>query len=119
MRKMQAHSNRWQIDSSRPARREQQLCQVVGVVYQQDQYESLLIFLALHINVPVILQKDEQETVIKPCVYLIGDLNPAVFLQKKFAGKAMPLLAPQIEAHEKIAMHLDKGIPDMEASKKY
>ena len=73
----------------------------------------------VQINVPVKLQSDEQDAVIKPGDYLIGDLNGVVCLPKELAEKAIPLLGSQVEADEKIALELDRGMAFTEASKKH
>lgn len=73
----------------------------------------------MKVNVPVRLQSDEQDAVIKPGDYLLGDLNGVVCLPKELAEKAIPLMALQVEADEKVAFELDRGMRFVEASKKH
>jgi len=65
------------------------------------------------------LQSDIQDIVINPGDYLVGDLNGVVCLPKKLAEKAISLIAPQVEADEKIAADVQKGMLFSEASKKH
>ena len=68
---------------------------------------------------PVKLQSDEQDIVIKPGDYFVGDLNGVVCLPKELAQKAIPLMRPQIEADEMVALELDRGMSFVDASKKH
>jgi regulator of RNase E activity RraA len=65
------------------------------------------------------LQSDIQDLVISPGDYLIGDLNGVVCLPKQLAEKAISLIAPQVEADEKMAADIQKGVVFSEASKKH
>jgi hypothetical protein len=71
------------------------------------------------INMPVKLQPDEQEAVIKLGNYLIENLNGVVCLPRELAAKAVPLMGPQVEVNEKVAAELERGVTFMEASKKH
>jgi regulator of RNase E activity RraA len=73
----------------------------------------------IQINVPVKLQSDEQDAVIRPGDYLIGDLNGVVCLPKDLAEKVIPLMGPQVEADKKTGLELDRGMTFVEASKKH
>ncbi|RKU40404.1 hypothetical protein DL546_000260 [Coniochaeta pulveracea] len=71
------------------------------------------------VNVSVKLQTDEQDMTINPGDYLIGDLNGVVVLPKELAGKAIPLMAKQVAADEKMAVAIKEGMSFAEASKKF
>ena len=73
----------------------------------------------LKTNTPVKLQTDDQNAVINPGDYLIGDLNGVVCLPKNLAEKAISLMASQVEADEKISADIQKGMAFSEASKKH
>ncbi|KAI0802431.1 RraA-like protein [Xylaria sp. FL0064] len=71
------------------------------------------------VNVPVKLQTDEQDMDIRPGDYLIADLNGVVVLPVELAEKALPLMQKQVEADEKMAIEIKKGMSFVEASKKF
>ncbi|KAF6220415.1 hypothetical protein HO133_002847 [Letharia lupina] len=71
------------------------------------------------VNVPVRLQSEEQEAIVYPEDYLIGDLNGVVCLPKGLAEKAVALMASQVEADERIARDLAEGRPFGESSKEH
>ncbi|KAB5550026.1 ribonuclease E inhibitor RraA/Dimethylmenaquinone methyltransferase [Coniochaeta sp. 2T2.1] len=71
------------------------------------------------VNVPVKLQTDEQDIIINPGDYLIGDLNGVVVLPRELAEKALPLMAAQVAADSKMAVEIEKGMPFSEASKRF
>jgi regulator of RNase E activity RraA len=71
------------------------------------------------VNVPVKLQTDEQDMTINPGDYLIGDLNGVVVLPKELAEKAIPLMAKQVTADEKMAAAIKEGMSFAEASRKF
>ena len=63
------------------------------------------------------LQSEEQEAVINPDDYLIGDLNGVVCLPRGLAEKAIELMASQVEADVKVARDITGGQTFTEASK--
>jgi regulator of RNase E activity RraA len=65
------------------------------------------------------LQSTEQEVIINPGDYLIGDLNGVVCLPKALAEKVLALLLPQAEADKRVAFDIQMGKPFLEASKKH
>ncbi|KAK4193263.1 ribonuclease E inhibitor RraA/Dimethylmenaquinone methyltransferase [Podospora australis] len=71
------------------------------------------------VNVPVKLQSEEQRDymAISPGDYLIGDLNGVVLLPKNLAERAVELIPKQVEADEKMAVEIKKGMSFVEASK--
>jgi regulator of RNase E activity RraA len=71
------------------------------------------------VNVPVRLQTDEQDMEVRPGDYLIGDLNGVVVLPAELAEQALPLMRKQVEADEKMAVEIKKGMGFSEASKKF
>lgn len=71
------------------------------------------------VNVPVKLQASEQDTTIRPGDYLIGDANGVVLLPRELALQALPLMAKQVEADDKMAEDIQKGMSFVEASKKH
>ncbi|KAH9888647.1 ribonuclease E inhibitor RraA/Dimethylmenaquinone methyltransferase [Xylariomycetidae sp. FL2044] len=71
------------------------------------------------VNVPVKLQTDEQYMDIRPGDYIIGDLNGVVVLPAELADQVAPLMAKQVEADEKMAIEIQKGMTFTEASKKF
>ena len=71
------------------------------------------------INVPVRLQSEDQEATISPGDYLIGDLNGVVCLPKGLVGRAVALMASQVEADGKIAKDIQNGRTFQEASKEH
>ncbi|KAI0532496.1 RraA-like protein [Xylaria digitata] len=71
------------------------------------------------VNVPVKLQTDEQDMEIRPGDYLIADINGVVVLPVELAEKALPLMQKQVEADEKMAVKIKKGMSFVEASKKF
>lgn len=68
---------------------------------------------------PVKLQTDEQDMTIRPGDYLIGDVNGVVVLPKELAEQAIPLMKKQVEADEKMAVEIAKGMSFSEASKMF
>ncbi|KAI1186915.1 RraA-like protein [Nemania serpens] len=71
------------------------------------------------VNVPVKLQTDEQDMEIRPGDYLIADVNGVVVLPVELAEKALPLMQKQVEADEKMAVEIKKGMSFVEASEKF
>ncbi|KAI1654628.1 RraA-like protein [Daldinia decipiens] len=71
------------------------------------------------VNVPVKLQTDEQDMDIRPGDYLIADLNGVVVLPVELAEQALPLMQKQVEADDKMAEAIKKGMGFAEASKKF
>lgn len=65
------------------------------------------------------LQSEDQEAVIQPGDFIIGDLNGVVCLPQGLAEKAIDLMASQVEADEKIARDLKAGKTFTEASKEH
>lgn len=71
------------------------------------------------VNVPVRLQSGEQEAVVCPGDYLVGDLNGVVCVPRGLAEKAVRLLAGLVEADERIARDLAGGRPFGESSREH
>ncbi|KAI2604995.1 RraA-like protein [Hypoxylon fragiforme] len=71
------------------------------------------------VNVPVKLQTHEQDMEIRPGDYLIADLNGVVVLPFELAEQALPLMQKQVEADDKMAFEIRKGMSFTEASKKF
>ncbi|KAI1140974.1 RraA-like protein [Hypoxylon sp. FL0543] len=71
------------------------------------------------VNVPVKLQTDEQAMEIRPGDYLIADLNGVVVLPVELAEQALPLMRKQVEADDKMAVEIRKGMTFTEASKTF
>ncbi|KAI0544707.1 RraA-like protein [Xylaria curta] len=71
------------------------------------------------VNVPVKLQTEDQDMEIRPGDYLIADVNGVVVLPVELAEQALPLMQKQVEADEKMAMEIKKGMSFVEASKKF
>ena len=71
------------------------------------------------VDVPVRLQSEEQEAVVRPGDYLVGDLNGVVCLPRGLAGKAVALMASQVEADERIAGDMARGRPFGESSREH
>ncbi|KAI1114648.1 RraA-like protein [Nemania sp. NC0429] len=71
------------------------------------------------VDVPVKLQTDEQDMEIRPGDYLIADVNGVVVLPVELAEEALPLMQKQVEADEKMAVEIKKGMSFVEASKKF
>ncbi|TGJ84812.1 hypothetical protein E0Z10_g3986 [Xylaria hypoxylon] len=69
------------------------------------------------VNVPVKLQTDEQDMEIRPGDYLIADINGVVVLPVELAEKALPLMQKQVEADEKMAAEIKKGMSFVEATR--
>ncbi|KAI9695197.1 MAG: hypothetical protein M1820_008833 [Bogoriella megaspora] len=69
------------------------------------------------INAPVFLQSEDQDAVINPGDYLIGDLNGVVLLPQGLAEKALELMQSQVEADDKIAQDIKAGKTFTESSK--
>lgn len=65
------------------------------------------------------LQTEDQEATIHPGDYLIGDLNGVVCVPKALAGKAVALMASQVEADGRIAEDLKRGRSFQEASREH
>ena len=63
------------------------------------------------------LQSEEQDAVINPGDFLIGDLNGVVCLPQQLAEKVIDLLPSQIAADEKVAADIKAGKTFTEASK--
>lgn len=73
----------------------------------------------LQINVPVRLNSEDQEVIINPGDYLIGDLNGVVCLPQALAEKAVELMASQVAADERMARDVKQGKTFAEASKEH
>lgn len=71
---------------------------------------------AYQINVPVRLQTTEQEAIINPGDYLVGDLNGVVCLPKHLAEKTLALMGPQVEADRRVALDIQFGHTFLAAS---
>ncbi|KAL7621260.1 hypothetical protein AAE478_008577 [Parahypoxylon ruwenzoriense] len=71
------------------------------------------------VNVAVKLQTDEQDMEIRPGDYLIADLNGVVVLPSELAEQALPLMQKQVEADDKMAAGIKKGMSFTEASQKF
>ncbi|CAJ2503883.1 Uu.00g112770.m01.CDS01 [Anthostomella pinea] len=71
------------------------------------------------VNVPVQLQTDEQDMVIRPGDYIVADLNGVVVLPVELAEQALPLMKKQVEADERMAVEIRKGMSFSEASQKF
>lgn len=69
------------------------------------------------VNVPVRLQCEEQEAVVCPGDYLIGDLNGVICLPQGLAEKAVMLMESQVEADKRIKRDLEGGRPFAESSR--
>jgi regulator of RNase E activity RraA len=65
------------------------------------------------------LQSTEQEAVINPGDYLVGDLNGVVCLPRHLAEKALALMGPQVEADRLVALDIQQGKSFLEASKEH
>ena len=65
------------------------------------------------------LQSEDQEAIINPGDYLIGDLNGVVCLPQDVAEKALDLMQSQVEADEKIGADIKRGRTFSEASKEH
>lgn len=63
------------------------------------------------------LQSEDQDATINPGDYIIGDINGVVCLPQELAEKALELMSSQVEADEKIAADIKKGVTFTEASK--
>lgn len=70
-------------------------------------------------NVAVTVPSGEHTITVSPGDYIIADLNGVVVLPKDMAEKAIPLIAPQVEADTKMAAEIKKGMTFAEASKKF
>lgn len=68
---------------------------------------------------PVKLQTTEQDMVIHPGDYLIGDINGVVVLPRDLAEAALPLMAKQVAADSAMAEAITGGKSFTEASKKF
>ncbi|OTA58592.1 RraA-like protein [Hypoxylon sp. EC38] len=71
------------------------------------------------VNVSVKLQTNEQNMEIRPGDYLIADLNGVVVLPVELAEQALPLMQKQVEADDKMAIEIKKGMTFTDASKKF
>ncbi|KAI1408199.1 RraA-like protein [Hypoxylon sp. FL1857] len=71
------------------------------------------------VNVSVKLQTDEQDMEIRPGDYLVADLNGVVVLPVELAEQALPLMQKQVEADDKMAIEIKKGMTFTDASKKF
>jgi regulator of RNase E activity RraA len=71
------------------------------------------------VNVPIKLQTLEQDVVINPGDYIIGDVNGVVCLPKELAEKVVDLIPSQVEADAMISRDIKEGALFVEASKKY
>jgi regulator of RNase E activity RraA len=71
------------------------------------------------VNIPVRLQTFEQDIMIRPGDYLIGDLNGVVVLPRHLAETALPLMAKQVAADSHMAVAIEDGVTFSEASKRF
>lgn len=71
------------------------------------------------VDVPVRLQSEEQEAVICPGDYLVGDLNGVVCLPRGLAEKAVGLMASLVVADERIKWDLEEGRGFGESSREH
>ena len=71
------------------------------------------------VNVPVKLQTEEQDVTINPGDYLVGDLDGVVLLPADVAEKVIPLIKAQVEADEKMAAEIKKGMTFAEATRRF
>ena len=71
------------------------------------------------VNSPVCLQSEDQDLIISPGDYLIGDLNGVVCLPKELAETALNLVPSQVEADERIAEDIKAGVSFAQSSKKH
>jgi len=70
-------------------------------------------------NEPVRLQSEDQDAIIKPGDFLIGDLNGVVCLPAELAERAIELMGSQVDADEKVAEDIKNGKTFSEASKEH
>lgn len=68
---------------------------------------------------PIKLQTSEQDVIVNPGDYIIGDLNGVVCLPKELAEMAIALIPQQVEADMKIARDLKEGELFVTASKNH
>ncbi|CAK7268516.1 hypothetical protein SEPCBS57363_003133 [Sporothrix epigloea] len=72
------------------------------------------------INIPVTFTgTHDQNVLISPGDYLVGDLNGVVVLPQHLAAQAIPLMQPQVSADEQMAAAIQGGMSFVDASKKY
>ncbi|KAK6078800.1 ribonuclease e inhibitor rraa dimethylmenaquinone methyltransferase [Seiridium cupressi] len=73
------------------------------------------------VDVPVELQSAELQKgmLINPGDYVMGDLNGVVVLPKDLVDKALDLMRKGVEADQKMAVGIKKGMSFVEASKKF
>jgi regulator of RNase E activity RraA len=71
------------------------------------------------VNVAVGLQTPDQDITIHPGDYIIADLNGVVVLPSDLADEAIPLMAKQVEADNKVMEALDNGMGFTEAVKRF
>lgn len=60
-------------------------------------------------DVPVRLESEDQDVVVCPRDYLIGDLNGVVCLPRGLAGRAVGLLEGLVRADEGVRRDLERG----------
>lgn len=71
------------------------------------------------VNAPVRFNSEDQDSIINPGDYLIGDINGVVCLPKGLAEQAIDLIASQVEADENMAKDIRNGSTFSDASKKH
>ena len=71
------------------------------------------------INSPVRLNSEDQDSIIRPGDFLIADLNGVVCLPQELADRAIDLIASQVEADDKMAADIKKGVTFSDASKEH
>ena len=71
------------------------------------------------VDVPVRLQSEEQDVVVCPGDYLIGDLNGVVCLPRGLAGRAVGLLEGLVGADERVRRDLEGGRGFAESCKEH
>lgn len=71
------------------------------------------------VNVPVKLATDEQDMVIRPGDYIIGDLNGVVVCPRELAEQVIPIVRQQVDADDKMMAALNEGMGFEEASKRF
>ncbi|KAH8662212.1 RraA-like protein [Xylariales sp. PMI_506] len=73
------------------------------------------------VDVPVTVTSDDQPhgMLVRPGDYIVGDANGVVVLPVELAEQALPLMRKQVEADERMAEEIKKGMSFVEASKKF
>ena len=74
---------------------------------------------SLQVNVPVKLQDPALDVTINPGDIIFGDLNGVVCVPKDAVDKILELMPKLVEADEKMAKDIAKGMTFAEAKDKY